>query len=88
MRNLLALIGAAVLTFAGLGWYLGWYKLEPAPSPTPGHRNFTIDIDPRKIDADVHNGEQKLEHALEGAAKGDSAKRAESIAAPIKATPH
>jgi hypothetical protein len=85
MRNLLALVGTAVLTFVGLGWYLGWYKLEPAPSPTPGHQSVTIDIDARKINADVKKGEQKLENALEQAAKGDTAK---SLAAPIKASPH
>ena len=27
MRNLLALIGAVVVGFAVIGWYLGWYEL-------------------------------------------------------------
>jgi hypothetical protein len=81
---LLALVGAAVLTFAGLGWYLGWYKLEPAPGPTPGHQSVTIDIDARKINADVRTGGQKLERALERAA-GDATGRAESaVATPRK----
>lgn len=28
MRNMLALIGLAVVGFGGAGWYFGWYKLS------------------------------------------------------------
>ena len=38
MRNLLALSAAAVLAFAGIGWYRGWYKVETEPA-TGGHQN-------------------------------------------------
>jgi hypothetical protein len=74
MRNLLALLGAAVLTFAGAGWYLGWYSFAEAPNPSPGHQNVTIDIDAKKIDADVRQGEKKVQAALERAAHPDTAK--------------
>ncbi len=40
MKNLLALVGAAVVTFAGLGWYLGWYNLTR--QPTPGTQKFGL----------------------------------------------
>src|SRR5438067_7434707 len=33
MRNLLALIGALVVGVGGLGWYLGWYKVQVGKAP-------------------------------------------------------
>ena len=52
MRNLLALIGAAVVLVVGLGWYLEWYKIGTEPAGT-GHRKFNADIDADKITEDV-----------------------------------
>jgi len=74
MRNLLSLVGAAVVTFAGLGWYLGWYTLERTPSNTPGHQSINIDINGSKISSDVRRGEQKVEKAVQNAGHVDSAK--------------
>jgi hypothetical protein len=51
MRNLLALIGAAVVVFAGLGWYLGWYQLGTQPG-TDGHRTINVDLNTKKIQQD------------------------------------
>src|SRR5947208_2280392 len=31
MRNLLALLGAAVVAFAVVGWFLGWYQIKTTP---------------------------------------------------------
>jgi hypothetical protein len=47
MKNLLALVGAAVVLVAGLGWYLGWYKV--------GVSNGTGDVqfDLKKVEADL-----------------------------------
>jgi len=80
MRNLLAFVGAAVLTFAGTGWYLGWYKLQPAPGLTDGHQSVTIDIDGRKVSSDLHKGEQKVEQALERAVEQTTARTPQSPA--------
>ena len=38
MRNLLALVGAALVAFLGLGWYLDWYHITPKPATATGHR--------------------------------------------------
>ncbi len=84
MRNLLALVGAAILTFGGVGWYLGWYKLEPATSSAPGHQSVTVDINAQKIKTDLDRGEQKAKEVIEDATKADATKHAaQSIAAPI-----
>ena len=31
MKNLLAFLGGAIVTFAGVGWYLDWYKIKSSP---------------------------------------------------------
>ena len=58
MRNLLALLGAATVTFVGLGWYLDWYRVERQPAPT-GYQRLQLDINPGKIGADVQAGVER-----------------------------
>jgi hypothetical protein len=65
MRNLLAFLAAATLTFAGVGWYLGWYKVKSDSAPT-GHRKVNIDINSVKIGEDVEKGLQTGEQKLQG----------------------
>ena len=65
MRNLLALLAAGVLVFAGLGWYLGWYKISNTPA-ADGHRQISIDLNTPKIKEDLSKGESKLHDALAG----------------------
>jgi hypothetical protein len=62
MRNLLAFVGALVVTVAGLGYYLGWYTVHTGPSPSG--RRVTFDIDTGKIGDDLHPAEQKIEKKL------------------------
>lgn len=68
MRNLLALLGAALVAFAIVGWYRGWYQLETEPG-AGGQRDVKIEINGPKIEKDLHHGTQKLENALENKAK-------------------
>ena len=84
MRNMLALFAAAILTVVGLGWYLGWYKLQPALSSTPGHQSVNIDIDGKKLNADLKTGEKKAEKVLDRVLEGTTA-RGISSPAPVKA---
>ena len=59
MRNILALVGAATLTFLGIGWYLGWYQISShVPSPQ-GKQSVQVDINPDKITQDVKKGVEK-----------------------------
>ena len=55
MRNLLALLAAAVLGVAGLGWYLGWFHVRATPT-SDGHEQISVDVDKQKIAADVKKG--------------------------------
>lgn len=82
MRNLLAFTAAAALTVAGLGWYLGWYKIHATPANN-GHRNVNIDINTEKINDDFHCAEKKIldqanEHLQQ--AKDKTEKRVEGTA--------
>lgn len=63
MKNILALIGAAVVILGGLGWYLGWYRLATEPA-ADGHRKIQIDVDTAKIRGDVQKGKEKIKDAL------------------------
>lgn len=58
MRNLLALFAAAILLFFGIGYYLNWYKIEKVETST-GREQISIDIDKKKIAADVHRGAER-----------------------------
>lgn len=51
MKNLLALVGAAVVLVVGLGWYLGWYKLG-VDKGTPGHPKINVEVESDKVEAD------------------------------------
>jgi hypothetical protein len=79
MRNLLAFLAAVTLTFFGLGWYLGWYRLHTSPAD-PGHRNVTIDINTVKIGEDLERGEQKLHEIIERAGKDGAPKEKDTKA--------
>lgn len=62
MRNLLALGAAALIGFAGIGWYLGWYKFQTEATDTG--RQIKIDLDTPKIKQDVGAGREKLRNYL------------------------
>jgi hypothetical protein len=91
MRNLLAFIGAAILTFLGLGWYLGWYNIVRQPSDT-GHSRLEVDINQDKISKDVQKGAQeggnKVKEVFDKNAPADSTLPAQtSPATPNKNGP-
>jgi hypothetical protein len=86
MRNLLALLAAAGITFAGAGWYLGWYHVEKAPA-SEGHRAVHIDIDNDKISADLKKGGEKvqgvLDNRINGVMPSDTASKTPSPQQPV-----
>jgi hypothetical protein len=72
MRNLLALIGAAIVLFAGLGWYLGWYTFALEPSVN-GKQRIQFDVDTGKMTGDVEQFGKTIGSAVQRA-KDDSSK--------------
>jgi hypothetical protein len=77
MRNLLALIGAAVVAFVVVGWMLGWYKVKTTTTPE-GHRQVNIDLNGPKIKEDLARGRERLSGFLE-----QSSSQSAPPAAPI-----
>jgi len=59
MKNLLALIGAVIVLVAGLGWYLGWYKL----STESGH--VKLDVDTQEVSKDLKKGRDAVTNIIE-----------------------
>ncbi len=65
MRNLFALVGAAVVAFAVIGWFRGWYSFQAVPT-APGHYNVNIDVNRGKISSDVGTAKQVIADKLQG----------------------
>lgn len=59
MRNLLALGGAALVIFLGLGWYLDWYRLKSSTGDD-GKQHISIDVNANKVTEDVGKGKDWL----------------------------
>ena len=79
MRNLLALIGALVVGFGGLGWYLGWYKVHVAKAPD-GNLRIETDVDTKKVGSDAQKLGQTIGEAVE---KGTQNQKAAEAGPPV-----
>lgn len=64
MRNILAFLAAASLTFLGAGYYLGWYSVVSTPGSS-GHRSVNIDFDTKKIGHDIEESASKVQKILD-----------------------
>lgn len=64
MKNALAFIGAAVVAFLAVGWYLGWYQVSR--SPGDGKQSLHLDINADKISSDVKQGVEKGGDIVDG----------------------
>jgi hypothetical protein len=77
MRNLLALIGAALVAFVGAGWYLGWYQVDS--TGTGAQRKVSIEVDGQKISSDLEKGSTRVQQALDSKLKSsDDANKPDS----------
>ncbi|MBX9623277.1 MAG: hypothetical protein K2X82_05645 [Gemmataceae bacterium] len=59
MRNLLALIGAAVVAFAGVGWYMNWYTIKVAKSGD-GNIQVQTNLDTKRVAEDAGEGARRV----------------------------
>lgn len=64
MRNLLALLGAALVTFLAVGWYLDWYHVTPKATAMPGQQGEEVIINKKKIVEDVNRGVRVAEEKV------------------------
>jgi hypothetical protein len=84
MKNLLALLGLAIVVFAGLGYYHNWYKIDRSTSPTTGNQQISIEIDAKKVAAgveeDVEAGADKVQDFLEKRKQAETEAKSKSSA--------
>ena len=59
MKNLLSMAAAGLVIFAGLGWYLDWYKVQRTQLPD-GHQSIGVDINTPQIKNDWQRGRDKV----------------------------
>jgi hypothetical protein len=64
MKNLFALLGALVVTFVLVGWYLDWFKIQSG-TDSSGHREVNIDFNTKKINEDISKGAERIEKVIE-----------------------
>jgi hypothetical protein len=64
MKNLLALVGLAVVGFGTAGWYLGWYNVA-TQKDAQGHTHVELEVDSSKVQHDLQQGEQKVLTVIE-----------------------
>src|SRR4051794_3466673 len=59
MRNLLSMAAAGLVIFAGIGWYMDWYKVQRSPGPD-GHDTIRIDVNTPEIRKDIASAREKV----------------------------
>lgn len=64
MKNLLALVGLAVVGFGGVGWYMGWYKVK-VDRGTGGELQVHTNVDTKKVAEDSGNWLQQAGKFME-----------------------
>jgi len=86
MRNLLALVGAQVIGFGGIGWYMGWYTLHVDRAPD-GTIEIKTDVDAKKVTEDTSNGAKQVSafigHQAEKAQQGAEANPPANTPGPL-----
>jgi hypothetical protein len=63
-KNLLALLGLALVAFVGAGYYLGWYSIG-AQADSQGHQEINFKVNATKVEADVKQAESKVVNNLQ-----------------------
>jgi hypothetical protein len=86
MRNILAFLGALVVTLLAVGWYENWFQFRTTTG-TDGNRNISIDIDSTKVTSDIEEAEHRVQTFVEEEAKKAKAAPAPTQPAKDKAPP-
>lgn len=81
MRNMLALLGALLVAFAGIGWYQDWYHLAVSKTPD-GSLRVQTDVNTDKVVTDSGNALKRV-----GTAIGEQLDKSGPSTAPAAPTP-
>jgi hypothetical protein len=86
MRNMLALVGLAVVVFAGVGYVRGWYTFSFAAG-SDGKTDFNMKVDTKRLEADAADGASKIGQAIENLKSKADTTAPTPTAAPPAAQP-
>jgi hypothetical protein len=78
---MLALVGALVVGFGGVGWYLGWYKLNVSRT-SDGNLQVTTNVDTSRVVKDAGDGARQVGEFI-----GSQVEKAQKEAANQPTTP-
>jgi hypothetical protein len=59
MKNILTMAATGLVIFAGLGWYLDWYKVARTTTPD-GKQHIVIDVNTPRIKSDIASGTSQV----------------------------
>jgi hypothetical protein len=65
MRNLLALAAVAVIAFAVIGHYQGWYTFRRSATPD-GRQTIQVDVDTKRIENNVNEAKKEVGEFIRG----------------------
>ena len=69
MKNVLTMGATGLIIFAGLGWYLDWYKVNRTTGPD-GKQHITIDVNTVRIGSDLQKGKDQVTGYLQNGKPG------------------
>jgi hypothetical protein len=64
MKNMLGMAATGLVIFAGLGWYLDWYKVSRTTTPD-GKQHISIDLNTKRIQTDIEKGKSQVSGYLQ-----------------------
>jgi hypothetical protein len=69
MKNIITMAATGLVIFAGLGWYLDWYKVASRTTPD-GNKHFDIEVNTKRIESDIEKGRNQVTGYLNNNALG------------------
>jgi hypothetical protein len=86
MKNLLALVGLLVVGFGGVGWYMGWYKVQVDRSAS-GDLQVQTQVNTKQVAEDTGNWLQQAGKFLDSKVQKASEDAKAQTPGPVGTTP-
>jgi hypothetical protein len=81
MKNIITMAATGLVIFAGLGWYLDWYKVDRTTTPD-GKQHIVIDVNTKRIESDFEKGRNQVNGYFNNSALGGTPSPTPPVAYP------